>query len=886
MPDLVGTRLKHYELIERLGEGGMGVVFKARDTHLDRFVAIKVLPQGRFDDSARKQRFVREAKAASALNHSAIVHVYDIDSDAGTDFIAMEYVAGVTLGQVIGRRALAMPAALKYAIQMADALAAAHAAGIVHRDLKPANVMVSDAGSIKVLDFGLAKLVQPDEPDPQSAVTQTMRSLTEIGTVIGTTAYMSPEQAEGRQVDARSDIFSFGAVLYEMVTGRRAFPGKDALATLSAVVHQDPVPVGDLAPDLPVDLQRLIHRCLQKDPDFRVQHMDDVKVLLRELTDTDAQPRIVPTRTFVSRSGVGWALAGVAAGAIVGAAAMAMFGPGPTPARVESPVRRFQIEVGSAVRAIGHQDSYAGPALSPDGTMVAYTMGNHLWIRYLRNVKSQEVADSDGAQMPFWSPGSETVAYAVPGALKSVAAQGGPSAKLADIAQGIFIGGTWGTAGTIVFGLTGLGLYEIPDRGGEPKAVLTADRAKGEYDFHAPHFLPDGHTLVFHLHPTTGNQYRLMILSGRTARPVFAELVGNFGNAIYTASGYLIYDRVFGVRGVYAVPFSLSSMSPSGEPFLIAEHGGRPSVSRDGTLVYELAEPEELVLLDRTGKVEGVLPQNHEQIRSPAFSPDDARVAYAASQDGNQDVWIQDRVRGGRIRLTDDLRLDQQPAWSPSGEFIAYTSGTNGSLSIVMRRADGSGDVTMLVPANPTAAMPKWVDANTLAYLTVGGTGQTGLWYRRLGSNDKPRLAFESAVPIFNYAISPDGRFVAYVSRKSLRNEVYVRPFPDGPGEWQVSTNGGTLPQWSGQTNELFYVEDNTLMAVPVETKGAFRRGPATKLFDGDAAGVGLYSFAPANLSYAVTRDGRHVIAVRFSGGSRSYLTVVENWLAEFRKRQ
>jgi serine/threonine-protein kinase len=517
--------------------------------------------------------------------------------------------------------------------------------------------------------------------------------------------------------------------------------------------------------------------------------------------------------------------------------------------------------------------------------MVAYTPGARLWVRDLSRLKPREIPDIQGAEAPFWSPNSEWVAYAASGILRKVPALGGPSQTICDLPrQGNFLGGTWGTAGSIVFGISSSGLFEVPAQGGEIKPFLMADRSKGELDFHSPHFLPERRAVVYTLHPTSGNQFRLFVRSGQVTRPVLDDSAGNILNAFYSASGHLLYERIRGGRAIYAVPFSLASLSASGQPFQVAEDGANPSVAEDGTLMYQSAPPPaELVMLDRNGKLERVASPAYEGIRYPAFSPDGSRIALMGVEEGNHYIWIHDLARGSNTRLTVERQVHTDPAWSPSGEQIAYAKAASGKTAIFGKRSDGSGDALPLVPGDSSASAPEWSpDGKYLVYLKPAPKGGNDIWYLPLTGNGGPTPFLETPFGEAGPRVSPDGRHIAYSSNESGRLEVYVKPFPQGQGRWLVSVNGGTLPRWSRGGNELVYLEGNAVMAVPLQTKPSFRAGGPEKLFDGNQAGVGLFSFTPTISAYDVTADGRHFVAVRRRGGAGSYLTIVQNWLGDF----
>jgi eukaryotic-like serine/threonine-protein kinase len=907
MPLAPGTRLGSYEVVAPIGAGGMGEVYRARDTRLGRDVALKILPLPFASDpdpsagsgssraalrDERLARFEREAKALAALNHPRIAAIYGVEEFAGQHVLVMELALGTSLADRLARGPLPVREASAIGRQIAEGIEAAHQRGILHRDLKPANIHVTDQGEVKILDFGLAKALDRGSKDPgfhqESTDSPTLTAQTRHGVILGTAAYMSPEQARGLPVDTRTDIWAFGCVLYECLTARRAFPGQTVPDTMAAVLEREP-DWSALPAATPANVRVLLARCLRKDARERLRDIGDARLELADPASSGGtalagMPAAASTRSTPWRAAFLWAVVGLTLG---GAGAGVVFRNRLVPV-AELPLRKFTVEF-SGYQPIGYSDSPLGPVIAPNGQLVAYAERGRLWIRDLSQLAPREITGSEGATGPFWSPDSEYVGFAAKGLLKKAAVREGPGLTLCDLPPGNFLGGTWGGAGFVVVSLASpsRALFEVPDRGGEPKPLVQANPERGEADFHAPHYLPDWRTLLFTVHPTSGYQYRVAVWSGQATRLAIPESTGIVANAFYDASGYVLYERHHGGKAVYAMPFSLQSLSASGDAFLVADGAAKPSVSRDGTLLYELARPEEMVLLGRSGEVESVIAESYEQIRFPVFSPDGERVAFMGTQDGNLDIWVHDLGRGSTIRLTADPRTDSAPSWAPSGSDIAYVSTSGPSAAIVSTRSDGSGAVRTLVSADGGAQAPEWSpDGKVLFYLAPGQAGGTVLWYRPVGGNSAPTRFLE--VPSGGQApkISPDGRFVAYVSSESGRNEVYVRPFPEGQSKWPISVNGGILPRWNPRGRELFYVEGNALMAVPVDVRGGFHAGVPARLFDGDQAGVGLFSFSSGQSAYDVRPDGQHFVAVRRVGGTGTHLTIVQNWLSEFRARK
>jgi serine/threonine protein kinase len=898
MASMIGRTLGHYRIEAKLGEGGMGVVYRALDTRLQRLAAIKVLPEGMVTPE-RRQRFVHEARAASALNHPNIVHIYDIDQIDGLDFIAMEYVTGQTLAERISRKALTLSETLKYATQVADALAKAHGAGIVHRDLKPANIMIGEDGRVKLLDFGLAKLVEPESGDELMATrTEPAEELrTEEGSIAGTVAYMSPEQAEGRKVDARSDIFSFGLVLYEMVTGRRAFEGATKLATLSAILHQEPKPVSQSAANVPGELEKIIARCLRKDLERRAQHMADVKLALEELKDdsesgklAEARPndsgeatRLRPAVTSelkLGRSKWRWMAAAATAATLAAITVSAIHFREKPP---EAPVLRSSIAPPEKNR-FGRTTP---PAVSPDGRQAVFTATSddgksQLWLRPLNSLTPQPLAGTENASYPFWSPDNKSIGFFAAGKLKKMDVSGGPVATtLADASQSR--GGTWSPAGVIVFAPTPYsGLQQVPASGGVVRPATRFDTRTPSQRF--PSFLPDGRHFLYLLGTGAREQRTLRIGSLDSPGEDRTLLSAADSSAIY-AQGHLLF-----VRGTTLVarPFDAQRLAFTGEEVPVAEqilqtgvtNSWAFSASANGVLAYESAGVSALHLtwLDRAGKRLGTVGDPGALV-TMQLSPDRRTVVATVSDasSGNNDIWLYDAARGLRTRFTLNPASHLTPVWSPDGRIIIFSSNRAGRYDLYRKAADGSGNEELLYADNllkrPTSFSP---NGAYLAYWAAGDP-KTGddIWILPdpLGAPgaSQPyafmRTEFSEQWPQF----SADGHWIAYQSNESGRYEVYAAPFPGPGGKRQVSTAGGALPRWRADGKELFYrAVDNRLMAAQVDAKGgAFEVKKVEPLF------------GPLVGSYDVSADGqRFLTAVPVGGATDTPLTVVQNWTA------
>jgi eukaryotic-like serine/threonine-protein kinase len=876
-----GSKLGSYEILAPIGVGGMGEVYRARDTRLGRDVAIKVLPTDRLADDSRRRRFVHEARAASALNHPNIVTVHEIESEGDVDFIVMEYVGGKTLESRI-RPGLSLTDVLAIAIPIADALARAHAAGIVHRDLKPSNVCVTDDGVVKVLDFGLAKLVGEGPPVGEGdTATAADARLSRPGTVAGTPAYMSPEQATGASVDARSDVFSFGALLYEMVTGRRAFTGNSSAETLAAVAGEEPRAPRDLVPDIPRDLEKVILRCLRKERERRFQHMDDVRVELLEVKEESAShrgARVPPPSGRHFTRAAWWA---VPLGIMVIGGALAVLA-----ARRQRPAHRpiqarFEIMVPDSETL-----QSASLAVSPDGDSIAFstysTAGRSLvYVRALSALAANPVPGSEGGFMPFWSPDGRQIGFAAGGKLKKTDLGSGSPTALADL-NGLFHGATWSRDGTILYAQNAR-LFRIPAAGGEPQPLRPL--AGGEMGQFFPVFLPDGRNYLYLSRAARPEDQGIYVASlDSEARK---RVVASHHNAAYSPSGHLIYVRE---QTLTAQPFDPKTRELSGEAFRIRENVAVSwgpytfaafSVSANGVFVSR-GEPlsrYELTWFDRSGKRLGTLgpPADY---TNPDLSPDDTRVAVGRNDPATQtrDVWILDAIRGGSRRLTFHAADDLGPTWSPDGKQIAFASDRRGVREIYRKPADGSGEEELLLPSKAwNEHVEDWSpDGRFLLYNYGDLQRQADLYLLPVsgeGSREPiPFLASDTAAELEGQ-FSPNGKWLAYVPGRDVHVQGVSSDGRPARGNWQVSA-GGLDPKWRGDGRELFYRSGSMLMAVDVSADGdSFDAGSPHPLFE--------LHLPPENRRnwYVVSRDGERFLVTTLLERKPAPINVLVNWL-------
>jgi eukaryotic-like serine/threonine-protein kinase len=885
-----GDTLGPYRVDALIGKGGMGEVYRGTDTRLGRPVAIKV--------SAREfsDRFEREAKAISSLNHPNICTLYDV----GPNYLVMEFVEGDTLSNLTRQGPMPLEKVLQYAIQIADALSAAHSKGIIHRDLKPANIIVTRSG-VKVLDFGLAKLnagANFGASGSSEMLTQTA-PMTESGSIVGTLHYMSPEQAEGKEADERSDIFSFGTVLYEMLTGQRAFDGETKTAILAAILKDQPAPIQQFQPMVPRAFDRVVRKCLEKKPADRWHSAHDLKPTL-ELIDLAG-----PTSASASISSSGiqpmapsqnrpkWLWPAVAAlAAIAAGAGLAMWAPWKNAA----PTQAVRFEVGPAEKMTFINQ--AAMAVSPDGRWMVFPASGEdgktrYYIRSLDGVEVRALAEAN--QSPAaWSNDSRWVLFADSGKLKKVDIQGGPPQNLADFPSNTLGGAGWNSDGVIIAGGGGP-ILRVSASGGQTTAVTAL--ATGETAHRWPQFLPDGkHFLYLRTSSDAAkagvyvgsidaqpNQQSMQRLLASDRQAYFAPVPGG-------GTGHLIF-----LRGatLMAQPFDPSKMTLSGEPAAIADGvdsypgttHGLFSVSDTGTLVYRGGTGAQTVLtwFDQQGNPAGTLGDPGDY-SSPAISPDGSRVAVAMGPPASRDIWILDVARGASTRFTFDPARDDYPAWSPDGKNIAFSSTRGGQADLYIKPADGSGEEKLLLKTEEPKYDERWTkDGRFLLFTSTGPKTAPDMWALPFGGDAKPVSLLQTQFDERFASVSPDGRWLAYLSAESGSAEIYVRPFtpeaPAGTGaKWLVSKGGGIRPIWRPDGKELFYLTlANQVMAVDIDTSKGFQAGTPRRMF--------IAPPGTTNTSWDLSPDGkRFLFAAPPNAGRVIPFTVVLNWAADLNK--
>jgi len=836
---MLGKTVGHYEITSRLGKGGMGEVYRAHDTKLNRDVALKVLPPEFAGDPDRMARFKREAQLLASLNHTSIAAIYGLEEGGGVSAIVMELAEGPTLEDRINKGPISMEEALSIARQVAEALESAHEKGIVHRDLKPANIAVAAAGAVKVLDFGLAKALEGEaaEADLSKSPTLSMAA-TRAGIILGTAAYMSPEQARGYGVDRRCDIWSFGVVLFEMLAGKRLFAGETISDTLAAVLRAD-IDWSLLTKDIPASILTLLRRCLNRDRRQRLQAIGEARIAIEEYL---ANPENVPEIS------------------------------------AELPVMRFEIPTPPT-------SDLTSLAISPDGRYLAFAGlsegQQRLWLRPLDQSTARPLSGTEGAVNPFWSPDSRSIGFFAEGQLKRIDTAGGRPQVLSNALHGG--GGTWNREGVIIFApAVGVPLHRVPAAGGEVAAVTQLNPPLQLQQGH-PRFLPDGRHFLFSSWGAESGIYLASLGSAETRRVIVAE------TAAYALPGYLFYTRQ---GSLFAQHFNPASGNLAGDTVQIADSLasmpasgiGLFSISETGMLAYRTsAGPglRQLAWFDRAGKEVGrVGTPDGNNLRYPELSPDGLRVAVGRTIHGNTDIWLSETARGVPIRFTFSAGFSVNPVWSPDGNWIAFSSANQGIPNLYRKASGGAGSDELLLDSPFNEFPLDWSsDGRFLLFARMDAKTGIDLWVLPLEDERKPFPFVCTSFESDNGQFSPDGRWVAYQSNESGRVEIYMQQFRGPGGKWMISIEGGVAPRWRRDGKELFYISpDSRLMAVPIRDTGqTFKAGTPAALFQTQIVFGGIT--VRQKHQYAVAPTGRRfLINVTADKATTSPITIVTNW--------
>jgi eukaryotic-like serine/threonine-protein kinase len=874
----------------------MGEVYRAVDTRLNRPVAIKILPEMLAGTAESRARFEQEARAVSSLSHPHICMLYDIGHQDGIEFLVMEYLEGETLTRRLERGALAVAELLRIGIEIADALDKSHRQGVVHRDLKPGNIMLTKSGA-KLLDFGLAKTSAPLAGDLSSSPTAsqpfgtpaTRQSLTAAGSIVGTFQYMSPEQLEGEEADARSDIFSFGSVLYEMATGKKAFEAKTQASLIAAILEHDPAPISGVRPNIPVALDRIVRTCLAKNPEDRFQSAHDLKLQLQWVREAGSQGSsagvqapALPQRP--TRRAWLFALAGVVGIALLAALITRHFTARPVP---DAPTMRFTIAAPEA-------SSYGlSLAISPNGkllTFVATSGGKEqLWIRPLDSLESHALDGTAGASLPFWSPDNRSIAFFADAKAKKIDLSTGAVEVLCDATDSR--GGSWGPDGTILTAPHSRSPLDRCSAGKRTPPVTILDPSKNESSHRWPWFLPDGRHFLYFAR-TQGKPIE-SIYAGSLDSPERKYLVDASSGAIYVEPRYLLFVRG---RTLFAQEFDARKLEVRGEALPVAE-GIAPtgeigpsayapfSGSTNGILVYRtgVGDLAQLTWYDRHGKPLGTLgpPGRYDQL---ALSPDGKSLALERTDPSlnTSDIYLVELATGSFSRFTFDTASESNPVWSPDGTRIAFSANRTGEYNIYWKASNGaSGDERVLEAKDLELPVGWSPDGKYLVYEDATPSTDYDIWLLPLTGEDRRPKPYIVGPGIQEFGgVSPDGRWFAYDSDETGRHEIYVQSFPSAGGKWQITSEGGFEPQWRRDGRELFYLAPNRkIMAVATELSPTFHAGAPQPLFE---APINMNGIEDSSARFSFSPDGQRVLVIAEVGekSASSAIRVVANWAA------
>jgi Tol biopolymer transport system component len=845
-----GDKLGPYEIVAPIGAGGMGEVYKATDTRLDRVVAVKVLPEHIAKREDLRARFEREARAVASLNHPHICVLYDIGSHEGVGYMVMEYLDGETLAARLAKAAPPLDLAVKFGIEIADALDRAHRAGVTHRDVKPGNIVITRDG-VKLLDFGLAK--SSVAPGPNDATLTA--ALTSEGQLLGTPQYMAPEQFEGREADARSDIWAFGAVLHEMIGGRKTFEGKNYSGLVGAILANEPAAIG------PGWVDRIVRRCLAKDPEDRYQAMRDVVLDLRTPPVVEAAVVAAPKKKM---SWV-WALVGI----VVGALSMWRPAAAPVATVIEVPPPEGE--------RFGFISDNGGSVISPDGRMLAYvgTKANSLpmlYVRFLNELEPKLIPGTEGAGRPFWSPDSKSIGFGTRGKLKRVDLSGGVPVALCDVRYAR--GGTWTRDGYILFGDQGKGIQRVPAAGGNAEAVTTVDTSAGESSHYYPQILPDGKRLLIHIRASSTERQGIYI-AGFDGKPLVKILQTDY-RAVYEATS----KRLFYVEGdarLVAKSFQLDPPALSGDPVTIAPAVGRAgingyadfSVSETGTIAYKpniRPTRGRFRWLDRSGKTVSELGAPEGATTNARISPDEKRIAYIGIANGLSGIWHWDVPRGVRSPFVPgNAALGM---WSQDGQHYYYQK----DLRIFRKRFDGAGGEEVVIE-DGRAGAPR--DISSDGRWLVYGVGD--IFVAPLAGERKPKPYLNTNSTEIAASLSPDGRWLAYSTDESGRSEIYIAGFPERKGVVQVSPSGGRHAIWRADGKEIVWLSaDNTLQSADVTITGE-------TVAVGPARSHARLDVLTESTQFQLSRDGKRIFFAAYDQiGIDKPLVIIQNWAAKF----
>ena len=880
--------ISHYRIVSKLGAGGMGEVYRARDTRLNRDVAIKILPAHLSTEADIRLRFEREAHAISNLSHPNICTLHDIGHQDGIDYLVLEYIEGESLADRLAKGRLPIEQVLRLSVQIADALSTAHRSGIVHRDLKPANIMLAKSGA-KLLDFGLAKVVAEQEKAPSSVTSlpTERHQITAAGTILGTFQYMAPEQLEGREADARTDLFALGAVIYEMATGTRAFTGKTQASLIGAILRDDPPSMSSVQPMTPPALDRVVKACLAKEPDDRWQSAHDVMLQLQWIAEGSTQPGAGSVPAQRNREKL-WMSA---TGALIVITLFALLMFVLQKPRHDTSTKRVMKLSMMMPEKTGATALGANLWLSPDGSHLAFIASYEgrdlVWVRPLDSLTAHALPGTEAATPSgsFWSADSRFIGFFSGGKLKKIDISGGPPQTICDAQDGR--GGAWNRDGVIVFALGATSaLYRVSAAGGEPVPVTTLDQSRQEISHRWPCFLPDGRHFIYLVRSSQPENTRIYVgsLDSKETKPLLTSV----SSATYAPPGVLLFTRN---ETLLAQSFDADKLQLHGEPVKVAEPVGFNkglglaafSVSENGILVYRSGGYEigQLLWFDRSGNKVGQLGPT-ELYLTLCMSPDEKRIAIdrVDGQTGTTDIWLFDLARGIPSRFTTNPAPDWYPLWSPDGNRIVFTSNREGSPGLYQKNANGVGSEDVILRTDENKVADDWSpDGKFIICERLDSKTRLDLWLLPMTGDRQPVPFLQTEFNEQQAQFSPDGKWIAYTSDESGTSEVYVQAFPASGGKWRISTAGGCQPQWRRDGKELFFITpDRKLMAVDVKTGTAFEAGVPKPLFD-----TRIFQLTTFRNNYVVSRDGqRFLINSRMEDNSAPF-AVVLNWTSDLK---
>jgi serine/threonine protein kinase/Tol biopolymer transport system component len=877
-----GVRLGAYDVLAFIGAGGMGEVYRARDSNLNRDVALKILPGAFASDPDRLTRFTREAQTLAALNHPNIAHIHGLEESGGVRALVMELVEGDDLAQRIARGPIPLDEALPIAKQITEALEAAHEAGIIHRDLKPANIKVRPDGTVKVLDFGLAKALESEigAVNISQSPTITSPAMTRMGVIMGTAAYMPPEQARGKAVDKRADIWAFGCVLYEMLTAKRAIDGDTFTDIVVALMTKEPdwtaLPLAT-----PPRVVELLRRCLKKEPRERLRDIGDARLEIDQALSSPPDAPVPYSRT-AWRWGFLWIATGLIVGGVLATIIMSKL-PSRDSLAASSP-KQLALDLPPSIELVSNDQQAL--ALSPDGKHLVFPGRQagviQLYDRPIDHFDVSPIPGTEGATQPFFSPDGRWVGFFAGGKLKKIALTGGTPATICDVAFGQIHGAAWGPDDMILFG--GGGLFRVPAAGGSPERLTAPDPNQDESDHELPNILPGGQAVLFTIWTGGFAHPKIAVQSLKTGqRRILLTGVGPH----FVPTGHIVFFRA---GSLWAVPFDPTRLELTGSPTPVVqgihvEWAVWPyfTLANDGTLVYVPGAPldaKRLVWVDRKGTVQ---PLNAplKPYDFPRLSPDGKRVAIVIREDENHDIWTHELERGTLTRLTFDPGEDETPVWMPDGQSLIFAGNRSGASRLLSARADGSGieEEVLGTRGGHRHAYSVSPDGEVLAFQEYGPTTGSDIWIVPLKGDRKARPFLKTPFEEGGATLSPDGRWIAYASDESGRSEVFVQPYPGPGGKWQVSTEGGVEPTWARSSRELFYRNGDKMWVAEVKTQPSFSASQPRVLFQG------RYDTSPWYANYDVTPDGQRFLMVQpAEPTSQSQLNIVLNWFEELKR--